>query len=947
MNNRFKFENLARVMRALLSFLCVCFSAALFGQTGNYFVSHYAPTEGRFDYVCFDMAQDKKGVMYFATKAGILEFNGRDWDLLEGLSSVYSIEINNAGEIYWAGAKGFGRIGLDEHGFQKIEVLSDSTVKDVFQSIVTKDHAYFLTDDILYVLDPATHQVSSIKTGAPQNTYLRLFELFGVAYANTTDGIFKVERTKLVPSRLILSDEVIFYSRIDNNYVIGTADNKVYTCTQDLELKAVALQDSTYIDASVIVAGSWINRQLLALGTLRGGVIFVNPINGITQGYSNYSTGLPDNEVYHLMSDVNGNTWVAHDYGFTKIAPFMPLRSFSHYQGVEGNLLCSFSAENSVYVGTSLGLFRLEKEDVYDEMVYYVDVEIKQPKKTAGNKPAVKPSHVPSPSTTKSDEETKPKVRTRKGGLFSFLRRKNNSEEEVQAAPKEQQQLSDEAEASLPPEVFAPQYRKEKKTERVLRSSSYVFKKVKGIDAKITDIAEVKGRLIASGLGGLYEIQGLGSKQIIGEPIRHIFAPRDRDILIVSTYEDDVRTLRFTEKAIENVSLFTKLNDQIHYIFEGDNNEVWLCGIDQIYRAQLSGSEVSHKQTIPLNQQNVGRTVGVVKNGHVILANTLGFFHLDRKNKVIQKIDSLPAPTRCFAHNGNIIYRDEHGWNFFGNQKIDNSLQLLNVFNDLRFIASDKNPENLWLVSGGNELYKFYGDKVTPYGSEFPIFLKSIVHQDRKLIKLEEIIMDQEHSSVRFEVVQPDYINPTGVEFRHLLAGMDESWTAWSNKDNVIEFPYLPTGKYTLHVQAKNMFGNVTELDPLVFEVLPPYWKRPWFYALEFAVFASLVMLSFRLSTRYRIVSRLLSLLTIILLIEFIQTAIGATFSTKNSPVTDFFIQVVVALLVLPVEGYLRNLMLRSLDSSGKFYQFIVPKTPVPRTEKPEKFIEEPLELDE
>src|SRR5690606_23184877 len=120
------------------------------------------------------------------------------------------------------------------------------------------------------------------------------------------------------------------------------------------------------------------------------------------------------------------------------------------------------------------------------------------------------------------------------------------------------------------------------------------------------------------------------------------------------------------------------------------------------------------------------------------------------------------------------------------------------------------------------------------------------------------------------------------------------------------------------------------------------YWKRPLFYAMEFSVFAMLVLLSFRLSTRFRIISRLLSLLTIILLIEFIQTAINATFVTEESPVIDFFIQVVVAFMILPVEGYLRNLMLRSLDASGKFYKFLVPGKPTVMFKgKPEKFVRE------
>jgi hypothetical protein len=173
---------------------------------------------------------------------------------------------------------------------------------------------------------------------------------------------------------------------------------------------------------------------------------------------------------------------------------------------------------------------------------------------------------------------------------------------------------------------------------------------------------------------------------------------------------------------------------------------------------------------------------------------------------------------------------------------------------------------------------------------------------------------------------------------------MNKGWSDWSSNNNEITFPYLPNGDYTLQVQARNIFGKVSELEPVSFEVLPPYWRRSWFYALEFSVFASLVMLSFRLSQRYRIVSRLLSLLTIILLIEFIQTVIGDAVLTGSSPVVDFFIQVVVALLILPVEEFLRNLMMKSLNSSGKFYQIMATKSSP--LEKEEKFFNETSDIE-
>lgn len=907
-------------MRSVLSILFTCVASTLWGQAGNYFLSHYSPSEERFDYVCFDMDQDSKGVLYFATKAGILEFNGRDWDLLPGLSAVYSIEVNATGEIYWAGAKGFGKVSLDQHGFQQAEYLSDSTVANVFQTVVVKDQAYFLTEEAVYIFHTQKKTTVSIKPLSSEHTFLKMFELLGSVYVNTDHGTFKIDQDKLVDSGLNLNEEVVFVARIDNSYVIGTAGNKLYTCSEKPDLKPVVLQDQAYIDASVIVSGSWLNRQLLALGTLRGGVIFVNPINGVTQEIINYSTGLPDNEVFELMTDVKQNVWVAHDYGFTKIAPYLPLRSFSHYAGLQGNLLCALSSQQTVYVGTSLGLFKLEKTDVYDELVYYVDVEVKAPQP---------------PAAVSAPKQETPSGESKKRGLFGFLRRNKN-------APAEEKNVSgtDDVQVSAPAQ---PKFRRQKRTEKILRSSQYEFKKVKGIDAKVTHLVEVQGKLLASGLGGLFEISNLTAKPIMEEPVRYLYAPSNRDFVIVSTYHDEVRTLRFTGNVIENSSLFNHVADQIHYIFEGVNNELWLCGINKIYRADVRGSDVRHKQTIEVQQGNTDRTVGAVWNGQVVLANADGFYQVQRQQSALVRIDSLPKPSQYFAHNGSVVYRDRHGWNFLGSPGSGNNLQLLNVFHDLRFITSDKNSPNLWLISGGNELYKFFGDKDTPVGDAFPLYLKSIINQDKRIVKLSEIIMDQEHSSVKFEVVQPDYINPQAVEYRYLLKGMQETWSEWASNNDVIDFPYLPTGNYTLQVEARNIFGKISALEPLSFEVLPPYWKRSWFYALEFAIFASLVMLSFRLSTRYRIISRVLSLLTIILLIELLQTAIGATISLKDSsPVIDFFIQVVVALLVLPVEGYLRNLMLKSLDSSGKLYKFIVPQaSPLPTRGKPEKFIKE------
>lgn len=932
-------------MKSILVAILVFSSTVVFGQTGNYFLTHFSPSEERFDYICFDMAQDNKGVMYFATKAGVMEFDGRDWDLLQGPSAIYAIKINAKNEIYWAGSKGFGKIGINTHGFQEMQPLSQPEVTNVFQILIEGETVYFLAEESIYVLDEKSGAIETVKPLATGDSFSKIFELFGAVYTNTSSGLLKIDNLKLSPSKLGFNEDVVFFSKLDNNYVLGTSSNKLYSCDENLNFTQIKLQDQAYIDASVIVSGSWFNRQLLALGTLRGGVIFINPINGLTQEITNYATGLPDNEVFQLMTDVNQNVWVAHDYGFTRIAPFMPLRSFSHYDGLQGNILCTYSASNSPYVGTSVGLFRLDRIDVYDELVYYVDVEIKSPpakkrvKKETTSQPVTPPKEEPRPEVKAPD--------SKKGGLFSFLKKKKKGTEEPAKTEAKPQTTTPQVQEEYEEieEKSAPRYRREKRTQRTLRAAHHVFKKVQGVDSKITHIAEVNGRLMASGVGGLYEVTGLTSKAILEEPIRYMFAPTGKDFVLVSTYEDEVRSLRFVGSYPENSSVFTNLTDQIQFIFENGKDELWFCGIDQIYRAEMKGSEVRPKQAIELKQATTDKTIGVVINSDVVLTNTSGFYKLNRANSTFELIDSLEKPSQYFEHHGGLVYRSNHGWNFLSKDKADPNFQLLNIFHDIRFLSSDRsNASNLWLVNGENELYKFFGDKIEPFSKDFPLFLKRIVNHDQKAIQPQEINMDQEHSSVLFTIVQPDYINPAGVEFRYRLRGLNDNWSEWSNTNNQIPFNYLPTGDYALEAQAKNIFGKISDLEPIRFEVLPPYWKRSWFYALEFSIIASLVILSFRLSTRYRIVSRLLSLLTIILLIEFIQTAIGATIVTENSPVIDFIVQVVVALLVLPVEGYLRNLMLRSLDSTGKFYQFIVPAAG--SKQKPEKFIKETSDVD-
>jgi hypothetical protein len=895
-------------MKHLLFAKLLLLSTTLLAQTGNFFLSHYAPVTERFDNVCFDMVQDGRGILYFATNDGIQQFDGKEWDLLSGKGAIYSVSIGRSGDIYWSGSVGYGKIVPDANGKDSLLVMS-TNVSDVFQSVAVGEQIYFINDQSVFVVGPGPSGATTIESTSLAGAFTGIFDLYGEAYVTTESGnIFRLESNNLTQTTFSLPEgvDVLTTATLNDDYVILASNNRIYACTQGLALKEVTLEDQAYADASVIVNIAWVNSQLIALGTLRGGVIFVNAISGRTQEIANYTTGLPDNEVFAIMSDNNQSVWVAHDYGFTRIAPYLPFRSFSHYPGIQGNLLCALSYRNSVFVGTSLGLFKLVKEDIYDELVSYVDIEIK-PKPVKG-KPA-SPTIIEKPVTEKQAEPESKKRR-----FFDFLRRKKSDKAEEKKPVEEKVSGEKQIEAKNE-ETAKPNYRREKKVERVLRFSQYAFRRVSGIDAKVTQLIEFEGKLIAAGLGGVYEVSELASRVITNEPIRFVFAYDAQSLLLVSTYEDELLALGQVSGGWQPSPIFRDLDDQINYIFEGKENELWLSALDKVYRLEIDSQKVRNIQTLSITNANLDETVGIAWRDQIIFTNANGFYQFNRQSNEIVRMDTLPRPRTYFATGGNLWYRDSHRWNILGTLNEQSNLQLLNLFSDLRFISSDQTPDNLWLVTRKNELYKFYGEKITPYERGYPVYLKSIVSGEKRVRFSNDIEIGENDGALLFGVVQPDYTGVEAIEYRFMLSGLNQEWSDWSSENNSFDFPYLPPGRYSLQVQSRNIFGKVAEMKAVSFQVLPPYWQRSWFYAMEFFVFAGLVILSYRLSTRYRFISRLLMLITIILLIEFIQTVAGATFASKESPVMDFFIQVGVALVILPIESYLRNLMLRSIGS--------------------------------
>jgi hypothetical protein len=888
---------------ALLASLTI--AAVGYSQTGNYFLSHFTPDEERYNITCFDIVQDDRGLFYFATQAGVLQFDGRNWDLIATTGALYSIARTTEGEIFVAGSEGFGKIGRDEFGMEIYQPLYKQQGSDyIFQIVTQTNHVYFLSENNLFQYSILSGDITIQKATAETGSFVELHEFFQKVYVSTEkEGLVEVSTTTLVKTNFGIADSVtlIFSLKFDDQYLLGTDDNRLYRASASGTLTEIKLQDSVYANASVVVTATWVNEKLIAVGTLRGGVIFINPTTGATEEIINYNTGLPDNEVFALISDQNQNVWAAHSYGFTRIAPYLPFRSYRYYPGLQGNLLCATTYKGKVYVGTSVGLFRLEKEEFYDEITYYVEVpvtktEVVNHKKAIDGEP---------PAIIVEEKQSKK-------GLFGFLKKKQKEAEAKMATPVPS--TIDNTEDATQT-IVKREFRREKRVKKILRKAHFVYKPVDGVDSKIAQLIHWHDKLIAAGLGGVFEIAEQ-PKAIMEHPVRFLFASDKLNKIIVSTYDDKLLQFQF-DKRWEELAPIAGVNSPVNYIFAEGAEALWFCGFDKIFRKDLL-DDSQELATLSIGKYNFGQPIGLYLNNQVFIAASSGFYFYDKEKGMLVEGDTIRKPIAYFASASNLWFRDKHSWYTAGQSGGHNNLQLLNLFNNIRFIDSDTQLNSLWIITGNNELLQFNSEAIRKEEILYPLILKSIENNHILLPARNFVKIDQDRSAIRVEVVRPDFIGAKFVEYRYLLKGLSLKWSEWSTSNNIIDFPYLPTGEYKLLIQSRDIFGRVNELDELTIDVEPPYWKQTWFYAAEFSVFLFLVILSFRLSYQFIFISRVLSLLSIIIFIEFIQTIAGSTFSTHSTPVFDFVVQVGIAFVVLPLEGFLRRYFLQAITKRNQ-----------------------------
>lgn len=881
------------MIRFFLTLVLVGFATvSAWAQSGHYFLTHYKPGSDKINYLSYDIHQDPQGILYFANRAGVLQFDGRTWTQIPAKGAIYALSVTASGVLYAGGSAGYGRIRLNDQNQMEYQSLSDSLAdsRNVFAAIAIQEEVYFLSESRIYKVDASGASQIVVSTTGTQDYFSGLYRVGESLYVDTDrEGIKRLDGTSLVPSDLLPGEHLVFSepSPDHQRYLLATESGKFYLYANGRAAEFLP-KDSVYLVSNVVANAAWINDEQVALGTLRGGVAFVNLETSATVETTNYFTGLPDNEVFAVHTDRHYGVWIAHEYGFTRAAPFLPFRTYNHYPGLSGNLLCVQSFKGTLYVGTTLGLFSLAEHEIYSTETY----EVLQTIAEAAQKVE--------PPVTVTERK-----KTRRG--FFGLGKKKEPEKAAEPTPV------------ISKKPTKKRHTKVQKTRQVLRGVEHSFTQVLGIAGKVDQLIIVDDHLIAGGVGGVFDVKDLVAVPVSNQPSRAIFFSASLDQLLVSTYDNEIYSYRATSSSWVDGGFPDSLSLYADYFFEDNAQNVWICGRDRVLKVGVEEKEIVDVQEIPLPYTSNDKTVGLAHGQEVYITQNGEFFHYLGFKNSFARYDSLPGPKKYFASSGAFWFHDGHRWRTIDRRKQGEiKTEWLALFPDIRFLAPAETGKSLWIITATNDLYKFSSEFATEAPESNPLFLKEVRNQQAKLSP-KALRVNENESALTFEFIQPEYVSLQAVEYHYWVKGLQATWSDWSTVNNIINFPFLPPGSYSVMVESRDLFGKVTKLDTIELSVVPPYWKRPAFYALEFFLFAFLVVLSMRLNVstaRYRMLSQFLSALTVVLLIQFIQVVVVANLSFRSTPVADFFVQVGIALLVLPVENFLRRRMIRASERS-------------------------------
>lgn len=766
------------------------------------------------------ICQDINHVMLFANRKGILSFDGQDWLSVRIPVIPFSMKANTTkSKIFIGGENNFGFLEKNQLGlYNYVSLTGDTSAVGIITKIQLNDSlAWFYGDKSISRYNLINGKLELCIKSKEGNPFTGIIVTPKNTFINVLDkGLYRIESDTLFPivtGYLTARIDILFSLPYNKSSVlVGLSDGKL-SLFDGLKYYDYQIKDDNYLRDNILSDGISIGDSLYAFSTLDGGALVIEKNSGKVHFTVNNKNALPDDEIFAIGIDESGGLWLSHQYGLTRADLNLPVRNFSIYPGLTGNLTTSLWHNNELYVATSEGVFYLT------EIKNYSDVQI-----------LTKNVAAPTPTVEKKSQKAVRK------NIFTRIFGKKTTPEKNSAS-------------AAPTKNSGDQY--SKTTVSKIKSINYIFKKVEGLGEKCRQLVSTKNGILAATNKGLYIINNHRAVAIADN--RYInfirWQPVDEKYYIAA--EDGYFSVKFQNGKWITEFPDAKFTNPVYSIVLTSDKTIWL-GVDNAALRSDPGSSVGSVKYTPVNIKNdfPKRYILDLVSDTVFLYSETGIYFYDKKSEGF--IQTRPDKSSSGSKIKYLYPLSNKPWISHGNEwiclnpgtgLIEKEMSLFKIFDEVISINADKT--NLWIVDGANRLFKIDLNKPSKISPESDVFIKSIYNETGTSFNLSNIVFNRGDNIVNFDIIAPAFLKQNTTQYQYKINKRMPDWSPWSVRTTYNLLIPVP-GDYTVQIRAKDLWGNVGAPELIKFTIKAPFTQTTLFYILVVLVVLSLLFLIVR-----------------------------------------------------------------------------------------------------
>jgi len=359
-------------MKKLL--ILLSFPLAVFGQNtiGLPEVINYSKQSYSAGLQNWDIKQDKNGIIYIANNEGLLSFDGKYWNLypLPNKTIVRSVEIGLDHHIYIGGQDELGYFApaqngkLQYHSLTHLIPAKDKSFSDVWDIVIVNKDVFFRSTTKIFRF---TNDGLASFNAVSEWSFLGFCN--GRLYAHDYEaGLMQFENDVWKPlnikNELPVNDPVTgILPIVKDSIVITTLKNGLYILSNSKITKLQSV-NNTLFENDRIYSSTSINAEWIAIATNNSGVYIIDLKGNIIQSFSK-KEGLQNNNVLCIFLDSQRNLWLGLDNGVDFVAYNSAIKHIVPLF-LDGPGYTAIVHENSLYTGTSNGLYSVELQPMKD-----------------------------------------------------------------------------------------------------------------------------------------------------------------------------------------------------------------------------------------------------------------------------------------------------------------------------------------------------------------------------------------------------------------------------------------------------------------------------------------------------------------------------------------------------------------------------------------------------